>query len=60
MIEVGEIIEAKPGTAYTLTVTTRSGQWVHHVNADGEPAGGVFCGTPYNDISELFTDGVDQ
>jgi len=40
---------------YTMVIRgAGGGVWVHHVDAQGKPAGGEYNGVHYKDINELF------
>jgi hypothetical protein len=39
---------------YDIRIQTASADWIHHVDADGKPAGGTYNGIPYTAIDELF------
>jgi hypothetical protein len=50
---IGEPIEIKP--PYTVIIQNADGGlWIHHVDAEGKPAGGEHSGIQYDSIDELF------
>lgn len=54
IIAIDSTMTMKP--PLTMTIQTAAGiVWVHHVDAEGKPAGGVYNGVPYDTIDDLIS-----